>query len=162
MARTITARLMESFGFNRGLFGRRRLREQADEKGLGQTWRDEAYKRLVDLHRNGKHAEAHAMLKGIEEADAEDEDALDAPAPDVGDELMDQSQAGRGEPFKRHGEINRGPTSPQGLENMESREAKVRRYLDHGEPRHISVLESRGPRKTPAQIWRYSKRLLRD
>jgi hypothetical protein len=153
---TITRRLFEGYRGNGGLFGRRRVREQADAKGLGQSWRDEAYKRLVDLHRNGKHAEAHAMLKGIEEADAEDEDEPDAP-----EDFEDQSQAGREEGPEKRGFANTA-SDEKGKESMESREAKVNRYLQHGSgPRHVSVLEGRC-RKTPRQLADYARRLLRD
>jgi hypothetical protein len=167
---TITRRLFEGFAGNGGLFARRRVREQGNEKGLGQTWRSggdgdplEHLHRAVgaaisdhDYDAAGKlikHLQANYGQQ-LEEEEEEEE-------PEGPEDFEDESQAGRGEPEKPYGVYNTA-SSERGKESMESREAKVRRYLDHGEPHHRSplLLESRR-RKSPRQIAAYAARLLR-
>jgi hypothetical protein len=170
MSAAITTFLREH-GQNHGLFGalkeqamRTRRTREAEEKGLGQTWRDHTTNAIMELVNSDDLADhdlaaKHLKLlrpKGLEEQEQEEEGHPDPSDPE---DFEDQSQAGRGRPEKGYGVYNTAGAE-KSIENMES--LQRRRYPAHGSPRHLSPLMESRSRKTPRQLAAYAARLLRD
>jgi hypothetical protein len=136
---------MNEMGSNGGLFGmdnygrplvplvelqrRRRVREGAEEP----TWRDHMSDAIARCHRDGDHERAMALARDLARFDGnmEEEDEPEGP-----EDLDDEDNSARGEPFKKYGVTNDGPRSPKGKQNMESLQRRQAR-------RELALRESR-------------------